>query len=144
MAPAQTMRWRETGLGPRTANVEVEGTEPYIVGGHTASGYWVDTARQTTVPGLFAAGDVAGGCPQKYVTGAFAAGAYAAEGAARYAAAQEVLPVPTEAAAAVRANWMAAVSSSVPLPTAPKSLTLNHSCSLLSTVRSTAPVPAAV
>ncbi|WP_338093096.1 adenylyl-sulfate reductase subunit alpha [Selenomonas bovis] len=104
MAPAQTMRWRETGLGPRTANVEVEGTEPYIVGGHTASGYWVDTARQTTVPGLFAAGDVAGGCPQKYVTGAFVEGAYAAEGAARYAAAQEVLPMPTEAAAAVRAR----------------------------------------
>ena len=104
MAPAQTMRWRETGLGPRTANVEVEGTEPYIVGGHTASGYWVDTARQTTVPGLFAAGDVAGGCPQKYVTGAFAEGAYAAEGAARYAAAHEVLPMPTEAAAAVRAR----------------------------------------
>ena len=43
------------------------------------------------MPGLFAAGDVAGGCPQKYVTGAFAEGAYAAEGAARYAAAQEVL-----------------------------------------------------
>ena len=84
MAPAQTMKWRETGLGPRTANVEVEGTEPYVVGGHTASGYWVDKDRQTTVPGLFAAGDVAGGCPQKYVTGAFVEGKIAAEGAARF------------------------------------------------------------
>ena len=84
MAPAQTMKWRETGLGPRTANVEVEGTEPYVVGGHTASGYWVDKERQTTVPGLFAAGDVAGGCPQKYVTGAFVEGKIAAEGAAKY------------------------------------------------------------
>lgn len=103
MAPAQTMRWRETGRGPRTADVEVEGTEPYIVGGHTASGYWVDTARQTTVPGLFAAGDVAGGCPQKYVTGAFAEGAYAAESAARYAASHP-LPEPTENVAKVQAR----------------------------------------
>ncbi len=84
MAPAQTMKWRETGLGPRIADVEVEGTEPYVVGGHTASGYWVDGDRQTTVSGLFAAGDVAGGCPQKYVTGAFVEGKIAAKGAAKY------------------------------------------------------------
>ena len=87
MAPAQTMRWRETGRGPQAADVEVEGTEPYVVGGHTASGYWVDDRRATTVPGLFAAGDVAGGCPQKYVTGAFVEGRIAADSAAAYAAA---------------------------------------------------------
>lgn len=85
MAPSQTMRWWETGLGPRTADVEVEGTEPYVVGGHTASGYWIDNGRATTVPGLFAAGDVAGGCPQKYVTGAFVEGRIAAQSAAAYA-----------------------------------------------------------
>ena len=50
----------------------------YIVGGHTASGYWVNTGRETTVKGLYAAGDVAGGCPQKYVTGALAEGKLAA------------------------------------------------------------------
>ena len=60
-------------------NVEIEGTEPYIVGGHTASGYWVDNNRETTIHGLFAAGDVAGGCPQKYVTGALAEGEIAAQ-----------------------------------------------------------------
>jgi adenylylsulfate reductase subunit A len=48
------------------------------VGGHTASGYWVDTNRETTIHGLFAAGDVAGGCPQKYVTGALVEGEIAA------------------------------------------------------------------
>ena len=85
MAPAQTMRWRETGRGSQAADVEVEGTEPYVVGGHTASGYWVDDRRATTVPGLFAAGDVAGGCPQKYVTGAFVEGRIAADSAAAYA-----------------------------------------------------------
>ena len=95
MAPAQTMRWRETGEAPSRVNVEVEGTEPYVVGGHTASGYWVDTARETTVPGLFAAGDVAGGCPQKYVTGAFVEGKLAAEGMAARLAADFAAPEET-------------------------------------------------
>lgn len=78
MAPSQTLKWTESGKNPSEQNVEIEGTEPYIVGGHTASGYWVDTNRRTTVKGLYAAGDVAGGCPQKYVTGALAEGEIAA------------------------------------------------------------------
>ena len=70
------------------------------MGGHTASGYWVDTARRTTVPGLYAAGDVAGGCPQKYVTGGFAEGEIAAETALRdLAAAQAPDYTQTQAAA---------------------------------------------
>ncbi|MGL5437417.1 MAG: adenylyl-sulfate reductase subunit alpha [Lachnospiraceae bacterium] len=84
MAPSQTLKWIESGKGPGVQNVEIEGTEPYIVGGHTASGYWVDTGRGTTVRGLFAAGDVAGGCPQKYVTGALAEGEIAAQSAEVY------------------------------------------------------------
>lgn len=79
MAPSQTLKWIESGKNPSEQNVEIEGTEPYIVGGHTASGYWVDTNRRTTINGLYAAGDVAGGCPQKYVTGAMAEGKIAAE-----------------------------------------------------------------
>ncbi|MBO5175120.1 MAG: adenylyl-sulfate reductase subunit alpha [Eubacterium sp.] len=78
MAPSQTLKWIESGKKPSEQNVEIEGTEPYIVGGHTASGYWVDTDRQTTIHGLYAAGDVAGGCPQKYVTGAMVEGEIAA------------------------------------------------------------------
>lgn len=78
MAPGQTLKWVEAGKDPSRQNVEIEGTEPYIVGGHTASGYWVDTNRQTTINGLYAAGDVAGGCPQKYVTGAMVEGEIAA------------------------------------------------------------------
>ena len=78
MAPSQTLKWVQAGKNPSEQNVEIEGTEPYIVGGHTASGYWVDTHRETTIHGLFAAGDVAGGCPQKYVTGALVEGEIAA------------------------------------------------------------------
>ena len=78
MAPSQTLKWIEQGKDPSEQNVEIEGTEPYIVGGHTASGYWVNTNRETTIHGLYAAGDVAGGCPQKYVTGALVEGELAA------------------------------------------------------------------
>lgn len=78
MAPSQTLKWEASGKDASQENVEIEGTEPYIVGGHTASGYWIDNGRRTTLPGLYAAGDVAGGCPQKYVTGALAEGKLAA------------------------------------------------------------------
>lgn len=81
MAPSQTLKWIESGKNPSEQSVEIEGTEPYIVGGHTASGYWVDINRKTTIKGLFAAGDVAGGCPQKYVTGALVEGEIAAKAA---------------------------------------------------------------
>lgn len=84
MAPAQTLKWLESGRGPAEQDVEIDGTEPYIVGGHTACGYWVDTHRAATLPGLFAAGDVAGGAPQKYVSGAMAEGKIAAESAAAF------------------------------------------------------------
>lgn len=84
MAPSQTLKWLENGSSPAEENVEIEGTEPYITGGHTASGYWVDSSRMTTITGLFAAGDAAGGSPQKYVTGALAEGEIAAEAAAAY------------------------------------------------------------
>lgn len=84
MAPSQTIKWIESGKNPSQQNVEIEGTEPYIVGGHTASGYWIDTNRKTTIDGLYAAGDVAGGCPQKYVTGALAEGEIAALSVVEY------------------------------------------------------------
>lgn len=93
MAPSQTLKWIESGKNPSQQNVEIEGTEPYIVGGHTASGYWIDTDRATTVDGLFAAGDVAGGCPQKYVTGALAEGEIAALSALKFVKSNKRLKV---------------------------------------------------
>lgn len=78
MAPSQTLKWLQNDRTPGKEDVEITGTEPYIVGGHTASGYWINTNRETTLGGLYAAGDAAGGCPQKYVTGALAEGEIAA------------------------------------------------------------------
>lgn len=79
MAPSQTLKWIESGNFPSKQNIEIEGTEPYIVGGHTGSGYWIDNDRRTTISGLYAIGDVAGGSPKKYVTGCFAEGEIAGE-----------------------------------------------------------------
>ncbi|MDR2106784.1 MAG: adenylyl-sulfate reductase subunit alpha [Coriobacteriales bacterium] len=97
MAPSQTLKWLESGSGPSLDNVGIEGTEPSIVGGHTASGYWVSTDRQTTITGLFAAGDVAGGCPQKYVTGACAEAAIVARAALPFFAEDFLEAAPDEA-----------------------------------------------
>ncbi len=66
--------------------VEIYGSDPYIVGGHTGSGYWIDIKRMTTIPGLFAAGETAGGSPNKFVGGCAAEGRLAARGALDYLA----------------------------------------------------------
>lgn len=90
MAPSQALKWIDSGEMPSCSNVEIEGTEPYIVGGHAASGYWVDTKRESTLEGLFSAGDVSGGSPKKYATGCFAEGEIAADSAAEYIKGKEL------------------------------------------------------
>jgi succinate dehydrogenase/fumarate reductase flavoprotein subunit/HEAT repeat protein len=66
----------------RTHDVEMHISEIGLCGGHSASGVWVDEHGATTVPGLYAAGDLA--CvPHNYMLGAFVfgdlAGAHASE-----------------------------------------------------------------
>ncbi|EWM15646.1 fumarate reductase/succinate dehydrogenase flavoprotein subunit [Kutzneria sp. 744] len=57
----------------RTHDVEMHISEIGLCGGHSASGVWVDEHGQTTVPGLYAAGDLA--CvPHNYMIGAFVFG----------------------------------------------------------------------
>lgn len=73
--------------------VEIYGSDPYIVGGHTGSGYWVDLDRMSTVPGLFAAGETAGGTPNKFVGGCAAEGILAARGALKYLASVGIPPL---------------------------------------------------
>ena len=53
-------------------HIEVCGSEPYINGGHGMAGFWIDERRRTTLDRLYAAGDIAGGAPKKYITGCFA------------------------------------------------------------------------
>ncbi len=71
MAPSIVLDLLEDPAHPRT-HIEICGSEPYINGGHGMAGFWVDTYRRTTLDGLYAAGDVAGGAPKKYISGCFA------------------------------------------------------------------------
>ncbi|NJP44306.1 fumarate reductase/succinate dehydrogenase flavoprotein subunit [Actinacidiphila epipremni] len=77
----------------RTHDVEMHISEIGLCGGHSASGVWVDEHARTTVPGLYAAGDLA--CvPHNYMIGAFVYGELAgadAAGLPRYAG-----PLPAE------------------------------------------------
>ncbi len=81
MSPGILLKWADDGVEPHEKPVEISGSEPYVVGGHGQAGYWVDTKRRTSLQGLFAAGDVAGGAPKKYVTGCMVEGMLAAEAA---------------------------------------------------------------
>ena len=79
----------------RTHDVEMHISEIGLCGGHSASGVWVDEHARTTVPGLYAAGDLA--CvPHNYMIGAFVfgdlAGAHAASTLARRRRAADTCP----------------------------------------------------
>ena len=71
MNPAIVLLWANDGNHPSERPVEIGGMEPVVIGGHCQAGYWIDSKRRTTIKGLFAAGDVAGGAPKKYVSGAW-------------------------------------------------------------------------
>ena len=84
MSPGIVLKWADEDFDLGDKKVELSGTEPYIVGGHTQSGYWIDQDRKTTLEGLYAAGDVAGGSPKKYATGCMVEGKLAAYSALEY------------------------------------------------------------
>ncbi len=81
MNPAIVLLWASNGHSPRQRPVEISGMEPVVIGGHSQAGYWIDVERRTTINGLFAAGDIAGGAPKKYVSGAWVEGKIAARAA---------------------------------------------------------------
>jgi len=71
------------GNNYRDRMVEMHISEIGLCSGHSASGVWVDEHARTTVPGLYAAGDLA--CvPHNYMLGAFVYGRLAGEDAADY------------------------------------------------------------
>jgi adenylylsulfate reductase subunit A len=78
MSPAFVLQWAANAIDKHREGIEISTSGPYIIGGHTQSGYWIDRERRTTLPGLYAAGDVAGGAPKKYVSGCWVEGFTAA------------------------------------------------------------------
>jgi succinate dehydrogenase/fumarate reductase flavoprotein subunit len=73
------------GTDYRRHMVEMHISEIGFCSGHSASGVFVDEFARTTVPGLYAAGDMAN-VPHNYMLGAFTNGAVAGEDAAALAA----------------------------------------------------------
>ncbi|MCZ1001428.1 fumarate reductase/succinate dehydrogenase flavoprotein subunit [Streptomyces mirabilis] len=75
----------------RTHDIEMHISEIGLCGGHSASGVWVDDHARTTVPRLYAAGDLA--CvPHNYMIGAFVFGDLAGADAAQYKPYEGELP----------------------------------------------------
>ncbi len=79
MSPSILLMWGDKRIDPRTNPIRICGSEPYVQGGHGMSGYWIDEQRRSTVPGLYAIGDVAGGAPKKYASGGWAEAMIAVE-----------------------------------------------------------------
>ncbi|MBR1218981.1 fumarate reductase/succinate dehydrogenase flavoprotein subunit [Bradyrhizobium sp. U87765 SZCCT0131] len=73
------------GTDYRAQMIEMHISEIGLCSGHSASGVFVDEFARTTVPGLYAAGDMAS-VPHNYMLGAFTNGAVAGEHAADHAA----------------------------------------------------------
>src|SRR5258708_10699585 len=65
--------------------VEMAVSEIGLCSGHSASGVWVNERGETTVPGLYAAGDIAS-VPHNYMLGAFTYGSICARNALDYIA----------------------------------------------------------
>lgn len=84
----------------RERDIEMHISEVGLCSGHSASGVWVDETAATTVPGLYAAGDMAL-VPHNYMIGAFVYGDIAGEHASEFAhdAVREPLPEDQIAAA---------------------------------------------
>ncbi|MHA1245573.1 MAG: FAD-binding protein [Candidatus Heimdallarchaeota archaeon] len=82
--PIQKRFWKNRGIDFREELIELGTTEYQLCGGHGLTGIVVNEKTETTLKGLYAAGDVA--CvPLQHLTGAFVFGEVAAEEAIAYA-----------------------------------------------------------
>jgi succinate dehydrogenase/fumarate reductase flavoprotein subunit len=83
--PVQERFFKGRDIDFRKRDIELWPTESQICGGHGIAGCVVNERAETTVPGLYAAGDAA--CvPKQYLTGAFVFGRVAAERAVEFIA----------------------------------------------------------
>ncbi|MBY0341037.1 MAG: fumarate reductase/succinate dehydrogenase flavoprotein subunit [Rhodocyclaceae bacterium] len=77
------------GTDYREQMIEMHISEIGFCSGHSASGVYVNSKAETSVPGLYAAGDLAA-VPHNYMLGAFTYGWFAGSNAAAYASAREL------------------------------------------------------
>lgn len=79
------------GTNYRTSMVEMHISEIGFCSGHSASGVWINEKGETTVPGLYGAGDMAS-IPHSYMLGAFVYGQICGESAAKFIAERDSAP----------------------------------------------------
>ena len=82
--PVQERFHAGRGINFRTGDIELWPTEFYLCGGHGVTGVFVDERAATTLPGLYAAGDVSL-VARGHLSGAFVFGQIAAEEATAWA-----------------------------------------------------------
>jgi succinate dehydrogenase/fumarate reductase flavoprotein subunit len=105
------------GTDYREQMVEMHISEIGLCSGHSASGVWVNEHAETTVPGLYAAGDLA--CvPHNYMLGAFVYGKIAGESAADYCSRTPLTEVDDAQVEQERARVWAPLSQEDGLPPA--------------------------
>ncbi|NBA97362.1 fumarate reductase/succinate dehydrogenase flavoprotein subunit [Pseudomonas sp. R5(2019)] len=94
------------GTDYRRKMVEMHISEIGFCSGHSASGVWVNERAETSVKGLYSAGDMAA-VPHNYMLGAFTYGWFAGVNAATYVAGREHGPVDAAQVAAEKARVQA-------------------------------------
>jgi succinate dehydrogenase/fumarate reductase flavoprotein subunit len=93
--PSRGQFHKGRGTDYRSEMVEMHISEIGFCSGHSASGVFVDEFARTTVPGLYAAGDMAS-VPHSYMLGAFTNGSIAGEHASDYAKDVELADIDAE------------------------------------------------
>ncbi|MCA3246194.1 MAG: fumarate reductase/succinate dehydrogenase flavoprotein subunit [Azospirillum sp.] len=87
--PSRGRFHEQRGTNYRSSMIEMHISEIGFCSGHSASGVWVDENARTSVPGLYAVGDMAS-VPHNYMLGAFVNGGIAGGDAAEYCAALDL------------------------------------------------------
>ncbi len=105
------------GTDYRQHMVEMHISEIGFCSGHSASGVWVNEKAETSVKGLYAAGDMAA-VPHNYMLGAFTYGWFAGVNAAHYVIGREFAEVDAEQVERERARVFAPLQRQHGLPPA--------------------------
>jgi succinate dehydrogenase/fumarate reductase flavoprotein subunit len=101
--PVQERFFKGRGVDFRKSDIELWPTECQLCGGHGMAGVVVNEKAETTVPGLYAAGDVAA-VPKQHLSGAFVFGEVAAERAVEFIASNEPVKLDQDRIKAVEAR----------------------------------------
>ena len=103
------------GTNYRTSMVEMHISEIGFCAGHSASGVWINEKGETTLPGLYGAGDMAS-IPHSYMLGAFVYGQICGENATQYALDRELPELDTEFIIAERDRILAPLKRTDGIP----------------------------